>query len=130
MDLKKLALACGSIGGSPITEMDVQSELRTKSYSRLVGRDGLLPPVEMARLKKHVRHAVAQKQVAEELSKPQPKPAEPKRSEPVAHGIHQTLASWKRSNRIGIAMACGVPGQSQEAQAAWAEYYRGPEWLR
>ncbi len=124
---QKIAEALGSVGGVPVTGDDVRAEMRTKAYNTNIGGDGLLPRGEMARLAKNVRHAVAQKQVdEEEVSKLfQPR----KQAEPVAAG-HMTLDSWKRANRFDVAMASGLPGRSVKAQAAWAEYFRGPMWLR
>jgi hypothetical protein len=134
MDLKKIALACGSVGGVEVTEDDVRNALLAKNYSRLVGRDGLLPPMEMARLKKAVRHAIAQRLVDEEFEK-QTKlertklQAAPKQI-PIASGTHTTMGSWRRAHNYGVAMAAGKPSMSPKAQAAWDEFLRGPMWLR
>ncbi len=134
MDLTKLAQAIGSIGGVDVTESDVREELRAKAYSRLVGQDGLLPPLEMARLRRNVRTRLAQKLVDQEFER-QAKLDRSKLHDapkPVAtsYGLHRTLESWKRANSYGVAMASGQPSMSPKAQAAWKEYFRGPMWLR
>ena len=134
MNLTQLAMACGSVGGVEITESDVRQELRSRSYSKLVGLDGLLPPMEMARLRRNVRTRLAQKLVDQEFER-QAKLDRSKLHDapkPVAtsHGLHRTLESWKRANSYGVAMASGQPSMSPKAQAAWAEYFRGPMWLR
>jgi len=141
---EKLAEAIGSVGGVPVTERDIREEMATKSYNRNVGRDGLLPPGEIARLAKHVRHRVAQRLVQEESEKNREafeaqqrktRAAQAKRS--VVQKPAQTddkavaLAQWKRRHRIGIIVACGTADNSNPvAKAAWEEYSRGPGWLR
>jgi 7-keto-8-aminopelargonate synthetase-like enzyme len=143
---EKLAKAIGTVGGQPVTEQDVRTEMRSKSYSRNVGRDGLLPPGEIARLAKHVRHRVAQRLVEEESEKNREafeaqqrkaRAAQAKRSVVQKPQPAQTddkaiaLAQWKRRHRIGIIVACGTADNSNPvAKAAWEEYSRGPGWLR
>ena len=103
-----LAKALGEVGGVPITGDDVRDEMRTKAYNTNIGGDGLLPRGEMQRLAKNVRRAVAQRQVdAEEVSK-----------------------LFQPRSKQSVAMASGLHGRSIKAQAAWAEYFRGPQWLR
>jgi hypothetical protein len=138
MDLKKLALACGSVGGVEITEEDVRNALRAKTYSRLVGRDGLLPPGEMARLKKAVRHAVAQRLVDEEIVKA----TQQRGAKPI---VAKSNPAWFRSQRqdtlidealrtkrtmVPMAKFLEPSYQQQQKQLAWAEFNRGPMWLR
>jgi hypothetical protein len=134
MDLKKLALACGSVGGVDVTEEDVRNALRAKTYSQLVGRDGLLPPMEMARLKRNVRHSVAQRQVDQlfaqpsQTTRPIPKstPSAWVRSQRQDALIDRALLSRRRP----IVMARGFDDQQRTKQAAWQEYHRGPMWAR
>jgi hypothetical protein len=136
MDLKKLALACGSVGGVDITEEDVRNALRAKTYSQLIGRDGLLPPMEMARLKRNVRHSVAQRQVDELFAQPEQHQA----TRPVAKSHASAWARSQRqdtlidrallSRRRPIVMARGFDDQQRTKQAAWQEYHRGPMWAR
>lgn len=139
MDLKKLALACGSVGGVEITPDDVRNALREKTYSQLIGRDGLLPPMEMARLKRNVRHAVAQRLVAEENART----AQHQATRPVAKS---QPSAWVRAQRQDtlidealrtkrhmVPMAKGFLDptyQQQQKQLAWAEFHRGPMWAR
>jgi hypothetical protein len=67
---KKLAEAIGEVGGVPVTSEDVRAEMRRVPYNTNLGSDGLLPVMEMGRLKRNVRHAVAQRLVDEENAKP------------------------------------------------------------
>lgn len=139
MDLKKLALACGSVGGVEITPDDVRNALREKTYSRLVGRDGLLPPMEMARLKRNVRHAVAQRLVDEEKART----AKQQATRPVAKSQPSAWVRAQRQDtlidealrtkRTMVPMAKGFLDptyQQQQKQLAWAEFHRGPMWAR
>jgi hypothetical protein len=139
MDLKKLALACGSVGGVEVTEEDVRNALRAKTYSQLIGRDGLLPPMEMARLKRNVRHAVATRLVAEENART----AKQRGAKPI---VAKSNPAWFRSQRQDtlidqalksrrelVPMAKGFlePSyQQQQKLRAWQEFNRGPGWLR
>jgi hypothetical protein len=133
MNLTQLAMACGSVGGVEITESDVRQELRSRSYSKLVGRDGLLPPMEMNRLRRNVRSRVAQRLVDEEFER-QTKLDRSKlhdaQKQVASHRPHATMQSWKRANSYGVAMASGQPSLSPKARLAWEEYLRGPMWLR
>ena len=139
MDLKKLALACGSVGGVEITPDDVRNALREKTYSQLIGRDGLLPPMEMARLKRNVRHAVATRLVAEENART----AQQQATRPVAKSQpsawvraqrQETLIDEAlRTKRTMVPMAKGFLDptyQQQQKALAWAEFNRGPQWAR
>ena len=140
MDLKKLALACGSVGGVEITSDDVRKELRAKTYSRLVGRDGLLPPGEMARLKKAVRHAVAQRLVDEEIVKT----TQQRGAKPI---VAKSNPAWFRSQRqdtlidealrtkrhmvpMALAKLLDPTHQTTQKELAWQEFHRGPMWAR
>jgi hypothetical protein len=141
MDLKKLALACGSVGGVEITPEDVRNALRAKTYSRLIGRDGLLPPMEMARLKKAVRHLVAQRLVNEEIvrstaqqrgAKPAMAKSDPAwfRSQRQDEMIDQALRTKRTMVPMALAKLLDPTHQTTQKQLAWAEFHRGAMWAR
>ena len=140
MDLKKLALACGSVGGFDITEEDVRHALRAKTYSRLIGRDGLLPPGEMARLKRNVRHLVAQRQVDELFAQP----AQHQATRPVTKSqpsawfraqrqdtlIDEALRTKRTMVPMALAKLLDPTHQTTQKELAWQEFHRGPMWAR
>lgn len=138
MDLKKLALACGSVGGVEITPDDVRKALREKTYSQLIGRDGLLPPMEMARLKRNVRHAVAQRLVDEEKART----AQQQATRPLAESKPSAWIRAQRQEKLIdealLTRRCMIPmaklldrsHQATQKQLAWAEFHRGPMWAR
>jgi hypothetical protein len=127
---QKLAEACGSVGGVPITGDDVREEMRRVPYNTNIGRDGLLPVMEMTRLKRNVRHAVAQNQVDQLFSQP----AQHQATRPL---VKSQPSAWVRAQRQDalidralmsrqpIVMARGFDDQLQTKQAAWAQYHRG-----
>ena len=96
---QKIAVALGEVGGVPITGDDVRVEMRSKAYNKNIGGDGLLPPTEMSRLSKNVRHQVAQRIVAEAFA------ADAVRARPVAQPKRDTALAMRRSELIDQAMA-------------------------
>ena len=96
---QKIAVALGEVGGVPITGDDVRVEMRSKAYNKNIGGDGLLPPTEMSRLSRNVRHQVAQRIVAEAFA------ADAVRAKPVAQPKRDTAQAMRRSELIDQAMA-------------------------
>jgi len=132
---QKIAVALGEVGGVPITGDDVRVEMRSKAYNKNIGGDGLLPPTEMSRLSRNVRHQVAQRIVAEAFA------ADAVRARPVAQPKRDTAGAMRCSNLIDqalatasrrpLAMAKGTDPlydptiQARYKEAAWAGYRAG-----
>ena len=136
---QKLAEAIGSVGGVPVTSDDVRAEMRRGTYNTNIGQDGLLPAMEMGRLKRNVRHAVATRLVAEENART----AQQQATRPVAKSQpsawvraqrQETLIDEAlRTKRTMVPMAKGFLDptyQQQQKALAWAEFNRGPQWAR
>jgi hypothetical protein len=135
---QKIAEAIGELCGVPVTGDDVRAEMRTKPYNTNVGRDGLLSPTEMARLKRNVRHAVAQRVVDAEFAKA----AQQRGAKPI---VAKSNPAWFRSQRqdslidealrtkrtvVPMAKLLDRTYQQQQKALAYAEFNRGPMWLR
>ena len=133
---QKLAEAIGSVGGVPVTGDDVRAEMRRVPYNQNVGRDGLLPAIEMGRLKRNVRHSVAQRLVEEEFAKAAQQRTVQAKSTPSAWIRAQrqdTLideALLTRRCMIPMAKLLDRSHQATQKQLAWAEFHRGPMWAR
>jgi hypothetical protein len=128
---QKLAEAIGSVGGVPVTSDDVRAEMRRVAYNQNVGRDGLLPAMEMVRLNRNVRHSVAQRQVDELFAQPEQQQATRPlvKSQPSAWVRAQRqdtlIDEALRTKRTMVPMAKAFDDQLQTKQAAWAQYHRG-----
>jgi hypothetical protein len=134
---KKLAEAIGEVGGVPVTSEDVRVEMRRVPYNTNLGSDGLLPVMEMGRLKRNVRHTVAQRLVDEEFAKVSTQRTVQAKSKPSAwvraQRQEQLIDEALRTKRTMVPMAKGFLDptyQQQQKQLAWAEYHRGPMWAR
>ena len=130
---QKLAEA---IGGVPVTSDDVRAEMRRGTYNTNIGQDGLLPAMEMGRLKRNVRHSVAQRLVEEEFAKAAQQRTVQAKSTPSAWIRAQrqdTLideALLTRRCMIPMAKLLDRSHQATQKQLAWAEFHRGPMWAR
>ena len=133
---QKLAEAIGSVGGVPVTSDDVRAEMRRGTYNTNIGQDGLLPAMEMGRLKRNVRHSVAQRLVEEEFAKAAQQRTVQAKSTPSAWIRAQrqdTLideALLTRRCMIPMAKLLDRSHQATQKQLAWAEFHRGPMWAR
>jgi hypothetical protein len=131
-----LAGAIGELCGVPTTADDVRAEMRSKPYNTNVGRDGLLSSSEMARLKRNVRKHVAKRVVDAEFAK------QPRGVPPV---VAKVDPAWFRSQRqealidealrtkrtmVPMAKLLDRNYQKQQKALAYAEFNRGPGWLR
>ena len=137
---QKLAEAIGSVGGVPVTSDDVRAEMRRGTYNTNIGQDGLIPPREMARLKRNVRHTVAQRLVDEAFAaKAQQRGAKPAmaranpdwfRSSRQDSLIDEALRTKRTMVPMALAKLLDPTHQTTQKQLAWAEFHRGPMWAR
>ena len=137
---QKLAEAIGSVGGVPVTSDDVRAEMRRGTYNTNIGQDGLLPAMEMGRLKRNVRHAVATRLVDEAFAakaqrtgaKPAMARANPEwfRSQRQDEMIDQALRTKRHMVPMALAKLLDPTHQTTQKELAWQEFHRGPMWAR
>ena len=140
---QKLAEAIGSVGGVPVTSDDVRAEMRRGTYNTNIGQDGLLPAMEMGRLKRNVRHAVAQ--IAQRLvDEEKARTAKQQATRPVAKSkpsawiraqrqdklIDEALRTKRHMVPMALAKLLDPTHQTTQKELAWQEFHRGPMWAR
>ena len=137
---QKLAEAIGEVGGVPVTSEDVRAEMRRGTYNTNIGQDGLLPAMEMGRLKRNVRHAVATRLVAEENARTakqqatrpvaKSKPSAWVRAQRQEQLIDEALRTKRHMVPMALAKLLDPTHQTTQKELAWQEFHRGPMWAR